>query len=105
MAEWSAQCSSDSECENLFVAIGEQFKTRDLKQVLSSVRDGETKLECLRNVKRRKFSKKVNVVGEVSKQEHDMQASDTTPTDMQSPLSSGGRELQYTHQQQRFAVC
>lgn len=99
MAEWSDQCSSDSECENLFVAIGEQFKTKDLKQVLSS------ELECLRNVKRRKLSKKVNVVGEVSRQEHDMQASDTTPTDMHSPLSTGGRELQHAHQRPRFAEC
>ena len=103
MAEWRAECSSDSECENLFVAIGGQFKSRDLVQVLSRFRDGETKLECMNNVKRKKLSRKVDVVSEPVKQEQDMEASDTTPTDMRSPLSGGGRELQHAYQQQRFA--
>ena len=104
MADWKAECSSDSECENLFMAIGEQFRTRDLVQVLSSVRDKGTKLECMRNVKRKKLSKKVNVVRESLRQEHDIErASDTTPTDMRSPLSAGSsRELQHAYQQQRF---
>ena len=104
MAEWGAECSSDSESENLFVAISKQFKSKDLKQVLSSLRDKEAKLECLKNIKRKKLRKKVNVVGEVSKQEHDVQASESTPTDMNSPpLSSSIKELQHTQQQQRFA--
>ena len=104
MAEWKAECSSDSECENLFVAIGEQFRARDFVHVLSRIRDGETKLECMKNVKRKKLSKKVEVVSESLKQEHDMEpASDTTPTDMRSPLSTGSsRELQHAYQQQRF---
>ena len=110
MAEWKAECSSDSECENLLVAIGEQFKSKELVQVLSSMRAEQNKLNCVKNIKRKKMSKKVKVVGdrvgESWKQEHDMGASDTTPTDMRSPLSAGSRDLQHTlhHQQQRFAT-
>lgn len=106
MAEWSAECSSDSDSENLFVAIGEQFKSKNLVQFLSSIRGGEEdQPECMKNVKRKKFNKKVKAVSEPSKQEHEIGASDTTPTDMRSPLSTGSRELQHTYQQQRFASC
>ena len=107
MAKWSAECSSDSECENLFVAIRKQFKSSSLVQVLSGMRGEDTGLECIRNVKRKKLSKKVNVAGVSSKQQEcEMEASDTTPTDVRSPLSTGSRELQHNHQQQRFAeVC
>lgn len=103
MAKWSAECSSDSEWENLYVAIGEQFKSKNLTQVLSSIRGEKAELECVRKVKRKKLSKKVSVVGEPSRQEYDMEASDTTPTDVRSPLSTGSRELQHAYQQQRFA--
>ena len=106
MAEWAAECSSDSECENLFVAIGGQFKLKNLEQVLSSIRDGEDALECMKNVRRKKLSKKVEVASEPVKQERDTEASDTTPSDhdMYSPVSTKRRELKHAYQQQRFAA-
>lgn len=103
MAEWSAECSSDSDCENFFLALGEQFKSDSLVQILSSIRSEENQLDCVKNLKRKKLSKKVNVVIEQSRQGYDMGASDTTPTDLRSPLSTGSREMQHAHQQQRFA--
>ena len=106
MAGWAAECSSDSECENLFVAIGGQFKLKNLEQVLSSIRDGEDALECMKNVRRKKLSKKVEVASEPVKQERDTEASDTTPSDhdMYSPVSTKRRELKHAYQQQRFAA-
>ena len=104
MAEWTTECSSDSESENLYAAIGGQFKLKNLEQVLSSIRDGEATLECMKNVRRKKLSNKVEVANEPVKQELDMEASDTTPSDMHSPISTKNRELKHMYQQQRFAA-
>jgi len=103
MAEWSAECSSDSDCENFLMALREQFKSKDLAQVLSNIHSAEDKLECMKSVKRKKWSKRMVAIIEPSRQEQDTGASDTTPSEMRSPLSTSSREPQNIQQQQRFA--
>jgi len=89
-ADWSVECSSDSDGEQFFQALGEHFKSQVKGQYIQTPRERvDMKLDCIMNIKRKKRSKKQHAVG---KPDLDIGASDSTLSDMRSPLSSGGRE-------------
>ncbi|XP_065893572.1 uncharacterized protein [Dysidea avara] len=101
-ADWSVECSSDSDGEQFFQALGEHFKSQVKGHYFQTSRErADIKLDCIKNVKRKKRSKKQYAVGRLPKPDQDIGASDSTPSDMRSPLSSGGREPPQNQQQRR----
>jgi len=101
-ANWNVECSSDSDGEQFFQALGEHFKSQVKEQYFqTSCERVDMKLDCIKTVKRKKRSKKHCRVGRSSKPDQDIGASDSTPSEMRSPLSSSGREPPQ-NQQQRF---
>jgi len=100
--DWSVQCSSDSDGEQFFQALGEHFKSQVKGQYFQTSRERvDMKLDCIKTVKRKKRSKKHFTASRLPKPDQEIGASDSTPSDMRSPLSSGGREPPQ-YQQQRF---